>query len=147
MLYIAADHGGFELKESLVKFLEKQLKMPVTDLGAKTFNKEDDFPDYAIPLARKVAEDKVNLGILICGSGHGVCIAASKIKGVRASIGYSVEGAELAKKDDDVNVLCLAGRLISDEYASAIVKKFLETKFDSQEKRVRRLKKVEELEK
>lgn len=142
MLYIGADHRGFHLKKYLLRYLKNQLKIKPADVGAAIYDAEDDFPDFAIALAKKVAKSKAALGILICGTGHGVCIAANKVKGVRAAAGYSIEAAERARKEDNVNVLCLAGRFLSEEHAAAIVKIFLANKFDPEEKRVRRLKKI-----
>ncbi len=147
MLYIASDHNGFTLKKYLVRLFKTTLKIEAIDLGAEKFEEDDDYPDYAFILAKKVAENPDNRGILICGSGQGVCIVANKVKGIRAMLGYSIESAEMARKDDDVNVLCLPGRVLSEEHAIAIVKKFLTTDFKNQEKYIRRVKKIEELEK
>lgn len=147
MLYIASDHRGFQLKKHLLTYIKTQLRKSITDLGPKTYNKEDDFVDFAIKLGGKVSNKKTALGISICGSGHGMCITTNKIKGIRAILGYSIEGAELGKKDNDANILCLPGNVLSNEHANAIVKKFLETKFDGLDRRVRRLKKISELEK
>jgi ribose 5-phosphate isomerase B len=141
-MYIASDHAGFALKKYLIKYLKNQLKKEVEDLGPENFDEKDDFPDYAIPLAKKVAENKKDLGILICGTGHGMCIAANKIKGIRAILGYSIEGAEMGRRHNDANVLCLAGKFLSEEHASAIVKKFLETEFDGDERLSRRIEKI-----
>ena len=129
MIYISADHAGYQLKKELVDYLAKKLEFEITDLGPKEYDKEDDFVDYAVKLAKKVAEDHENRGILICGSGHGMCIAANKIKGIRAITGYSISGAEFGRQHNDANVLCLAGRVLSKDHAEAIVKKFLETEF------------------
>ena len=142
MLYIAADHAGHALKKYLTRYLEKQLKRECVDLGAKEYDKEDDFPDYAFVLAKKVSEDPDNVGILICGSGQGVCMAANKVHGIRAMLGYSIESAEWGRKHDHANVLCLAGRVLSEEHATAIVKTFLETEKNHQEKYVRRIQKI-----
>ncbi len=147
MLYIASDHAGFQLKKYLIRYLKNQLKKKVVDLGPKKYNDQDDFPDFAIPLSKKVVANKDNLGILLCGAAHGVCIAANKVKGARASIGYSIEGAERGRKEDHLNILCLAGRFLSDDHAAAIVKIFLESKPDMTEKRTRRLKKIAAIEK
>ncbi len=130
MLYLASDHGGYQLKKYLLRFLEKQTKQPAIDLGPTEYNKEDDYPDFAIPLAQKVAEKTENRGIVICSMGNGTCIAANKVKGIRAGLGYSIEAAEFARRDNNINVLCLAADVISEEHAIAIVKKFLETAFD-----------------
>lgn len=142
MLYIASDHAGFQLKKALVTYIEKVLQLPIQDLGPSTFTKDDDYPDYAIPVGRKVAENNVNQGILICGSGHGVCITANKIKGIRAVLASGIESAELARKDDDANILCLSGKILSEEHARAIVKAFLDTPFSGEERHIRRLEKI-----
>jgi len=147
MIYLASDHGGFQLKKFLETYLTTQLNQKVEDLGPKKYEETDDYTDYAPLVGKAVVRDSGSLGILICGSGHGMCITANKIKGVRASIGYSIEGAELARRDDDVNVLCLAGRILSEEHAAAIVKKFLETELRTDSIRyTRRLEKIKEIE-
>jgi ribose 5-phosphate isomerase B len=146
MLYIAADHAGYQLKKYLVNYLKKQLQVEPVDLGAHEYIEEDDFSDFAFPLAQKVLTNPASRGILICGTGHGMCIVANKTKGARAIMGYSIEAAEKGRLEEDAQIICLAGRVLSDEHAAAIVKKFLETEFDGQAKRVRRLKKIAELE-
>lgn len=147
MLYIAADHGGFQLKKYLIRYLKNQLKIKAVDLGAKTYDPQDDFPDFTIPLARAVVKKSGNLGVLICRNGQGVCIAANKIKGARAILGFSIENTEWARRDDHANILCLGAEYLSSEHAAAIVKKFLETKEDLDARFVRRLKKIAALEK
>lgn len=147
MIYLASDHAGFELKKFIENYLITQLKQEIKDLGPKKYEETDDYTDYAPLVGKAVVRDQKSLGILICGSGHGMCITANKIKGVRASIGYSIEGAEFARRDDDVNVLCLAGRILSEEHAAAIVKKFLETELRTDSNRyARRLEKIKEIE-
>lgn len=143
MLYIAADHAGYHLKKRLVRFIKNELKLKVEDLGPREFVEGDDYFDYAAPFAKKVAAKKGGKGIVICGNGVGVCIVANKVKGIRAGIGYNTYAAETMRADDDTNVLCLAGRVLSDEYAMAITKKWLETPFSKAERHVRRLKKIE----
>ena len=147
MLYIAADHAGHKLKKYLVTYIEKTLKQGVEDLGAKEYIETDDFPDFASLVANKVARNKKDFGILLCGSGQGMCIAANKVAGIRAALGYSIEAAERSRKEDDANVLCLASRTLSAEHAAAIVKAFLTSAFDGDARFVRRLKKIAELEK
>lgn len=142
MLYIASDHAGYHLKKYLLRFISKQLKREVIDLGAKEYVKEDDFPDYAFLLAKKIAGEPGSFGILICGSGQGVCLAANKVSGIRAVLGYSIESAEWARKHDHANIVCLAGRVLSEEHATAIVKTFLMTEEMSDEKYVRRIEKI-----
>jgi ribose 5-phosphate isomerase B len=142
MLYIASDHGGFKLKNRLIRYLQNELLEPFEDLGPFEYVETDDYSDYAISLSKKVEKDKKNLGILICGTGNGVCIAANKNKGIRAIIGYNIKSAELGKEHNNANVLCLAGRVLTEEHAMMIVKKFLETPFSGDERHVRRLKKI-----
>lgn len=147
MLYLASDHAGWSLKKQLTKYLTNELKMKIEDLGPEKLVENDDFTDYAIPLAKKVSENKNDFGILICGTGHGMCITANKIKGIRAISGYSIIGSEMGRRHNNANVLCLAGKILSPDHAQAIVKKFLETNFEAEERFIRRNKKIEELEK
>jgi ribose 5-phosphate isomerase B len=147
MIYIASDHRGYQLKKELFDFIKTKLEKEIVDMGPAKYDEEDDFVDYAIPLAEKVVSVKNSLGILICGSAHGMCIAANKIKGARAIVGYSISGAELGRQDNDANILCLAGRILSKDHAEAIAKKFLETNFKNEERFSRRLDKIAKLEK
>ena len=144
MFYIAADHAGHRLKKDLEQYF-KNTEMEYEDLGNKTYDEKDDFVDFAVTLAKKVVKTG-NKGILICGSGHGMCIAANKIKGIRAVVGYSISGTELGRKHNDANVLCLAGRIITKDHAQAIIKTFLNTEFAGEERFVRRNQKISELE-
>lgn len=147
MIYIASDHAGYHMKKDLLEFLVKKNGLDVEDMGPTQHDENDDFPDFAAPLARKVAAKPENRGILICGSGHGMCIAANKIKGVRAIVGYSILGAEIARQHNDANILCLAGRVLSKDHAEAITKKFLDTAFKDEPRYNRRNEKIAELEK
>ena len=148
MLYIASDHAGFQLKKEIIKYIKTVLNKEVEDLGPTAFVETDDFPDFAIPLAKAVAKNKDSFGILICGTGQGMCIAANKIKGAYGIMGYNLQATELGRKHNNANVLCLAGRILpSVDFAKAIVKKFLETKFDGDARFVRRNNKIKELEK
>ena len=146
MLYIATDHGGFQLKKYLIRYLKTQLKTKAVDLGPKKYDKEDDYPDYAIPLARKVAQGKNNKGILICRMGNGTCIAANKVKGIRAAVAFNIDAAEYARRDNNANIICLSGDVVSNEHAAAIVKKFLESGFDGG-RHARRMDKIAAIEK
>jgi ribose 5-phosphate isomerase B len=145
-LHIASDHGGYHLKKRLIRFIENELSLKVEDMGPQEYKEEDDYPDYAIPLAQKVASEK-SRGIVICKNGEGVCMASNKIDGIRAGIGYNLMAAESMMADDNTNVLCLAAKALSEDHAMAVTKKWLETEFSEEERHVRRLKKVEELEK
>lgn len=146
MLYIASDHAGFQLKKTLVSYLTKVLKMPVENLGPSVYDENDDYPDFARAVAERVAEIHENRGIVICGSGHGVCITANKFPHIRAILAPSIESAKFGRKEDDANILCLAGRVLSDEHARAIVKTFLETPFSGEDRHVRRLQKIAKIE-
>ena len=143
---IAADHGGFELKEILHTYL-LSLNYEVIDFGAFELNNEDDFPDFIIPLSNAVASNQIERGVAVCGSGVGPAICANKIKGVRASLITDHFSAHQGVEDDDMNVICLGGRITGVALAKELVKAFLESKFSSGEKYVRRLNKIASLEK
>ncbi|MBI2444611.1 MAG: RpiB/LacA/LacB family sugar-phosphate isomerase [Candidatus Magasanikbacteria bacterium] len=143
MLYLASDHAGYQLKKYLKRYLTTQLKIKVVDLGPSRYDPEDDYPLIAQKLAKRVAGKREHRGILICGTGHGVCLVANKVRGVRAGVGYNIEAAERGRKEDNLNVLCLAGRFLTPEHAAAIVKKFLATEFERTARYLRRLKEVE----
>ncbi len=145
MLYIAADHAGYPLKENLKPFLEKE-GYEVIDLGAEELNLSDDYPDFAFALAQSVSEEEDAGGILICGTGQGMCIAANKYPGVRAALAYDEFTARAAAEHVNANVLCLGGRITDLETAKKIVKIWLETEFEEDERHIRRLKKIEEVE-
>jgi ribose 5-phosphate isomerase B len=143
-MYIASDHAGFDRKEMLKPFIEG-LGYEVIDLGPDTLDPNDDYPNYALPLAQAVAKDRLP-GILLCGNAEGVCIVANKVKGVRAAVGYSEYAAESSRNDDDTNVLCVPGRAMKDIEAKVMVKTWLKTPFSKAERHVRRLKKLEDIE-
>jgi len=128
MIIIGADHGGFELKEKIKKYFDEN-KISYYDIGAKEENSEDNFPEIAIPLAKKVAQGEYEKGILVCGSGVGVCMAANRIKGVRAVNCFSEEIAKLSRQHNDSNVLCLGGRFVSEENAIKIIDVWSKTEF------------------
>jgi ribose 5-phosphate isomerase B len=143
---IAADHGGFELKQIIQLFL-LSLNYEVIDFGAYEQNDLDDYPDYVIPLSKAVAAKEVERGIAICGSGVGAAIVANKISSVRASLITDHFSAHQGVEDDDMNLLCLGGRITGFAIAKELVKVFLESKFSGGEKYIRRLNKIIDLEK
>lgn len=143
---IAADHGGFELKEKLTAFLLSQ-SFEVKDLGAYTYDAADDYPDKIVPLAQAVAEGQVDRGIAICGSGVGASIAANKITGVRAALITDHFSAHQGVEDDDMNLICLGGRITGVESAKELVIAFLHARYSGAERHERRLNKVKALEK
>ncbi len=146
MIYIASDHAGYHLKKELLVYLTKKLELIVEDLGPDQYDEKDDFVDFAAALSKKTADSPNNRGILLCGSGHGMCMAANKIKGIRAIVGYSISGAEYGRQHNNANVLCLAARVLSKDHAEAITKKFLDTQFKNEEKYIRRIEKISALE-
>ena len=145
-LGIAADHGGFELKESLKDYL-KSLGHEVKDFGAYELVQTDDYPDLVIPLARAVGTGEVERGIAVCGSGVGAAVVANKIKGVRAALINDHFSAHQGVEDDDLNLLCLGGRVSGVMVAREFVQSFLKAKFTGEERHQRRLQKVKDLEK
>jgi ribose 5-phosphate isomerase B len=122
---IAADHGGFALKDQLGQALVSSGYL-VTDFGAHELNTEDDYPDFIIPLARAVASGEVERGIALCGSGIGASIAANKVTGVRAGLIHDVFSAHQGVEDDDMNVFCLGGKVIGSALAWELVEKVLD---------------------
>ena len=123
-----ADHAGFEMKEYLRDTL-KGRGIEVLDIGTH-YPTPADYPDYAVQVAELVARGDANFGVLLCGSGIGMSIVANKIKGVRAALCLIPEYAELARKHNNANVLCMSGRFLSCEVALRVLDKFLETPFD-----------------
>ena len=142
---IAGDHGGFELKIKLSAALKK-LGYNVVDFGAYEMEANDDFPDFVIPLAKAVANKEVIRGLAICGSGVGACIAANKVKGVRAALITESFSAHQGVEDDNMNVMCLGGRITGYSLALELVLKFLDAGFKGEERFLRRLGKIEEFE-
>src|SRR4026207_1664175 len=142
---IAADHGGFLLKQVIHPFLSSA-GFHVTDFGAFELDETDDYPDFVIPLARAVSTSLVDRGIAICGSGVGACIAANKIPGVRACLINDHFSAHQGVEDDDMNLICLGGRIVGGKLAEELITGFLKAKFIGGERHVRRLKKVKGIE-
>jgi ribose 5-phosphate isomerase B len=142
---IAADHGGFELKEQLAASLRAS-GYDVVDFGATSMDKGDDYPDYVVPLAEAVAKGTVERGVAVCGSGVGASIAANKIPGVRACLIHDSFSAHQGVEDDNMNILCLGGRIIGPMLAEELIRFFLKAKFTGAERHERRLAKVAALE-
>ncbi len=142
---IAADHGGFELKGRLAKALRDE-GHEVVDFGAERLEPGDDYPDYVVPMARAVAEGDVDRGIAVCGSGVGACVAANKVAGVRAALVADAFSAHQGVEDDNMNVICLGGRVMGFELAWDLVKTFLAARMKPEERFRRRLAKIAALE-
>jgi ribose 5-phosphate isomerase B len=138
---IAADHGGFELKQELRPRLAAA-GHDVVDFGANTLNSGDDYPDFVIPLARAVAAGKVERGIAICGSGVGASVCANKVHGVRAALINDHFSARQGVEDDHLNIICLGGRTEGLMVAWDLVETFLAGEFSQEERHLRRLSKV-----
>ena len=144
-LGIAADHGGFELKEQLKQEL-KTLGHEVVDFGAHELVAGDDYPDFVLPLARAVASGEITRGLAICGSGVGACVAANKVPGVRAALITDYFSAHQGVEDDDMNVMCLGGGVTGYALSWDLVQMFLNAHFKGDERFKRRLAKVAESE-
>jgi ribose 5-phosphate isomerase B len=142
---VAADHGGFELKEYLAGML-READYEVVDFGDSQPKPDDDYPDYVVPLARAVARGEVDRGVAICGSGVGACIAANKVPGVRACLIHEIFSAHQGVEDDDMNVICLGGRVVANTLAWELVRAFLQARFSGAERHRRRVAKVALLE-
>ena len=142
---VAADHGGFELKERLSAQL-RESGYEVMDFGNDRLDLDDDYPDFVVPLARAVASGQVWRGVAICGSGVGASIAANKVKGIRACLIHEVYSAHQGVEDDDMNILCLGGLVVGHAMASELVQTFLAARFDETERYQRRLSKISKLE-
>lgn len=134
---VASDHGGFELKNIVIADL-KSAGVPVLDLGT-TSGESVDYPDYANALARALAEGKARRGVLLCGTGIGVSMAANRHKGIRAAVCRDVTDARLARQHNDANVLCLGGRTTGPEVARDVLRTFLSTEFEGGSRHVRRI--------
>jgi ribose 5-phosphate isomerase B len=137
-VYLGSDHAGFELKAALVKHLGGK-GYEVTDVGALTYDPEDDYPSFCIETAEKVVNDPGSLGVVIGGSGNGEQIAANKVKGIRAALAWNLETAQLCREHNDAQVVGIGARQHSEEEAIAIVEKFLETPFSHGERHQRRI--------
>jgi len=145
LLGIAADHGGFELKQYLAGRMH-EAGHEVIDFGDGKPNEDDDYSDFIVPLARAVSSGSVNRGIGICGSGVGASVAANKVVGVRACLIHESFSAHQGVEDDDLNMMCLGGLVVGHALAWELVQTFLAAKFSGAERHCRRLAKVTSLE-
>lgn len=143
-IFVASDHAGFNLRQRVLQHLRAQ-KHDVVDLGPPTADRSD-YPDYAAPVARQVRDTPGAKGVLVCGSGLGMCIAANKVHGIRAADGFNIEAARLARSHNDANIVCLGERLLSGDNAVAILDVFLKTPFDGgrHEERLRKIAALEQ---
>ena len=142
---VGADHGGFEMKQQLAKLLAAE-DHELVDFGNKVQDNNDDYPDFAIPLARAVAGGAVERGVLVCGSGVGASVAANKIVGVRAALCHDDFSARQGVEDDNMNIICFGGRTMGIAIAWDCTRNFLDARFSGAERHRRRLAKVTQLE-
>lgn len=143
-IYLGSDHAGFELKEKIKKRLDKK-GWSYGDLGNTVFDPKDDYPDFAEKVAKRVVRENT-LGILLCGSAQGVCIAANKVRGVRAVIPFSLKEARLSREHNNANIICLSGWYSHFHKVTKILEVFLRTPFSKAARHVRRLHKIRNME-
>ena len=139
---IGADHGGYLLKGDIVALLQ-QAGHQVVDVGAHTLDSSDDYPDFTRLVGEAIQRGEVERGILICGSGVGACVAANKLRGIRAGLCHDTYSAHQAVEHDNINVLCLGARVVGVEVAKELVQAFVRAQFSGEERHVRRLAKAE----
>jgi ribose 5-phosphate isomerase B len=142
---IATDHGGLDLKIELAVALENA-GYEIVDFGANHYHPDDDYPDFVVPLARAVSCGEVDRGLAVCGSGVGASIAANKIKGVRAALITECYSARQGVEHDNLNLMCLGGRVIGFEMAKVLLEAFLNAEFTGEARHRRRLGKIADLE-
>jgi ribose 5-phosphate isomerase B len=146
MIYIGADHRGFELKAKINRWLTGR-GYDFEDMGAYEYDRNDDYTDFAFAVAQKVAENpEKHWGIVICGSGVGGEVAANKVRGVRAGLGYESDQVNAARKDDNINVLTLAADNVDEVRALVLVEQFLDTEFVMSDRYLRRIEKIKRYE-
>ena len=148
-IFIGSDHAGFHLKSDLLAHLSKR-GLDVEDVGNKVLDPDDDYPQFAFQAAMKVlgSEDPDARAILVCGSGQGMCIAANRMRGIRAAIIWDKHGAQETREDNDSNVLCLPARTLEEGGQQAIydiVDTWIDTPFSGAPRHIRRLKEIEEI--
>ncbi len=145
LIGIAADHGGYELKQHLFEKL-REAGHEVIDFGDRQPKPDDDYPDFVVPLARAVASGEVERGVAICGSGVGASVVANKVPGIRACLIHESFSAHQGVEDDDLNMVCLGGLVVGHALAWELVQTFLAARFSGAERHLRRLAKVAALE-
>lgn len=144
-IYIGTDHAGFEFKEKIKEYLNQE-HYDVTDCGAYSFDKNDDYPDFISKVGQAVSQDLDSRGIVLGKSGAGECMVANKYKGVRAFLAVNGKNVKLAREHNDANVLSLGSEIVGLEEAKTLIKLFLETPFSEEERHIRRIDKIKEIE-
>ncbi len=145
LVAVGVDHGGYPLKQYILEEIRKEGHEPV-DVGAYRLDPTDDYPDFARAVGEAILSGRAERGVLVCGSGVGAAIAASKMKGIRAAVCHDHYSAHQGVEHDDMNVLCLGARIIGPELAVDLIKAFLAARFSGEERHVRRLGKVAAIE-
>lgn len=143
---VGCDHGGFALKQAVIEEMKK-LGHIVVDCGARSFDPADDYPDFARAVGAAIQRGDAERGIVICGSGVGASVAATKMRGIRAAVCHDTYSAHQGVEHDNMNVLCLGARVVGDELAKELVRAFVSAKFSGEERHLRRLNKLLEIEK
>ena len=142
---VGADHAGFELKGDIVKWLESEGHQ-VNDIGAHELDPDDDYPDFAVAVAGSVLKGDSERGIVICGSGVGACITANKVKGIRACLCHDTYSTRQGVEHDNMNVVCIGGRVIGIELTKVVLESFLNANFLPEPRFQRRLDKLNQVE-
>jgi ribose 5-phosphate isomerase B len=142
-IFIGSDHRGFSQKNKLIDYLSSHHE--VVDCGDTQLDPNDDYPDYAKLVASSIVNDPSSLGIVICGSGVGVCIAANKVKGIRCGLGFDVEQIKHARENDHINVLALSSDYLDFEKNKVIVETFLNSQEKNEDRFLRRINKIDNI--
>jgi ribose 5-phosphate isomerase B len=142
---VGADHGGYPLNERVIQELD-QGGHEIIDFGTHVGSRPDDYPDYALKVGQSIQRGEADIGILICGSGVGAAVAANKLHGIRAALCGDTYSAHQSREHDDCNVLCLGARVTGVELALEIVRAFVAARFTGEDRHLRRLKKIAEIE-
>ncbi len=144
-IYLGADHAGWELKEEVKKHIEA-MGYTTVDMGNRDRVEGDDYPDFGHAVAKRVTTDPGSRGMVFCGNAQGICMVANKVKGIRAATGFHPDEAKTTRTDDDANVLCMPGRFLNAKQAKEIASVWLETEFSGEERHVRRIEKMRQME-
>ena len=145
IIAVGADHAGYTLKSEIVSWL-KEKGHQINDLGAFNIDPDDDYPDFAGAVANSVSSGQAERGIVVCGSGVGACITANKVKGIRACLCHDTYSARQGVEHDDMNVICIGGRIIGIELAKVVLQAFLDAGFIPEPRFQRRLDKIMQIE-
>lgn len=144
-IYLGTDHAGFDFKEEIKEYLNQE-NYDVVDCGAYSLDKNDDYPDFIGKVGREVSGDITSRGIVLGKSGAGECIVANKFKGIRAFLAVNEKNVKLAREHNDANVISIGSEIVSIANAKILIKTFLETPFSNEERHIRRINKIKEIE-